>query len=67
MAVIGPSGAGTSTLLGALIGSRPADRGTVRYAGRDLYRDYDELRHRIALVPQDDVLHTPLTVRQALS
>jgi ABC-type multidrug transport system ATPase subunit/pSer/pThr/pTyr-binding forkhead associated (FHA) protein len=67
MAVIGPSGAGTSTLLSALIGSRPADRGTVRYAGRDLYRDYDELRHRIALVPQDDVLHTQLTVRQALS
>jgi pSer/pThr/pTyr-binding forkhead associated (FHA) protein len=61
MAVIGPSGAGKSTLLGALIGSRPADRGTVRYAGRDLYRDYDELRHRIALVPQDDVLHTQLT------
>ena len=67
MAVIGPSGAGKSTLLNALIGSRPADRGTVRYAERDLYRDYEELRHRIALVPQDDVLHTQLTVRQALS
>jgi hypothetical protein len=59
MAVIGPSGAGKSTLLGALIGSRPADRGTVRYAGRGLYRDYDELRHRIALVPQDDVPSSP--------
>ena len=67
LAVIGPSGAGKSTLLNALIGARPADSGTVRYAGRDLYRDYDELRHRIAIVPQDDVLHTQLTVRQALS
>jgi ABC-type multidrug transport system ATPase subunit len=67
LAVIGPSGAGKSTLLGALIGARPADSGTVRYAGRDLYQDYDELRHRIALVPQDDVLHTQLTVRQALT
>ena len=67
LAVIGPSGAGKSTLLNALIGARPATQGTVRYAGRDLYRDYDELRHRIALVPQDDVLHTQLTVRQALS
>jgi ABC transport system ATP-binding/permease protein len=67
LAVIGPSGAGKSTLLNALIGARPADSGTVRYAGRDLYEDYDELRHRIALVPQDDVLHTQLTVRQALA
>lgn len=67
LAVVGPSGAGKSTLLNALTGARPADRGTVRYADRDLYRDYDELRHRIALVPQDDVLHTQLTVRQALS
>jgi len=67
LAVIGPSGAGKSTLLNALIGSRPADSGTVRYAGRDLYQDYDELRHRIGLVPQDDVLHTQLTVHQALT
>ena len=67
LAVIGPSGAGKSTLLNALVGNRPADRGTVRYAGRDLYRDYDELRHRLAFVPQDDVLHTQLTVRQALT
>jgi ABC-type multidrug transport system ATPase subunit len=67
LAVIGPSGAGKSTLLNALIGARPANTGTVRYAERDLYQDYNELRHRIALVPQDDVLHTQLTVRQALS
>lgn len=66
LAVIGPSGAGKSTLLGALTGARPADAGAVRYGERDLYRDYDELRHRIAVVPQDDVLHTQLTVRQAL-
>lgn len=67
LAVIGPSGAGKSTLLNALTGARPADSGDVRYAERDLYQDYDELRQRIALVPQDDVLHTQLTVRQALS
>lgn len=67
MAVIGPSGAGRSTLLNALTGPRPADTGDVRYADRDLYEDFDELRYRIALVPQDDVLHTQLTVRQALS
>ena len=66
LAVVGPSGAGKSTLLRALTGFRPADAGRVRYAGRDLYADYDELRERIGLVPQDDILHPQLTVRRAL-
>ncbi|KPI28742.1 FHA domain containing protein [Actinobacteria bacterium OV320] len=66
LAVVGPSGAGKSTLLGALTGQRPADHGTVVYDGRDLYRDYAELRQRIGLVPQDDILHAQLTVRSAL-
>jgi ABC-type multidrug transport system ATPase subunit len=66
LAIVGPSGAGKSTLLRALTGSRPADHGHVRYDGRDLYAGYDELRHRIGLVPQDDVLHPQLTVRRAL-
>ncbi|MGW2426541.1 FHA domain-containing protein [Streptomyces sp. NPDC001709] len=67
LAIVGPSGAGKSTLLNALTGLRPADRGTVLYDGRDLYRDYAELRQRLGLVPQDDILHTQLTVRRALS
>ncbi|MDH6707478.1 ABC-type multidrug transport system ATPase subunit [Kitasatospora sp. MAA19] len=67
LAVAGPSGAGKSTLLNALTGLRPADEGTVLYDGRDLYRDYAELRRRIGLVPQDDILHTQLTVRRALA
>ncbi|ELP69935.1 FHA domain-containing protein [Streptomyces turgidiscabies] len=67
LAVVGPSGAGKSTLLNALTGQRPADRGTVLYDGRDLYRDYAELRQRIGLVPQDDILHAQLTVRGALT
>ncbi|MEV6612517.1 FHA domain-containing protein [Streptomyces sp. NPDC051051] len=67
LAVVGPSGAGKSTLLGALTGQRPADHGTVVYDGRDLYRDYAELRQRVGLVPQDDILHTQLTVRGALT
>ncbi|HEU0336370.1 MAG TPA: FHA domain-containing protein [Gaiellaceae bacterium] len=66
LAVVGPSGAGKSTLLGALTGYRPAQQGSVLYAGRDLYADYDELAGRIGLVPQDDVLHPELTVERAL-
>ncbi|MEU6060842.1 ATP-binding cassette domain-containing protein [Streptomyces sp. NPDC047097] len=67
LAVVGPSGSGKSTLLNALTGLRPADHGTVLYDGRDLYRDYAELRRRIGLVPQDDILHLQLTVRRALT
>jgi ABC transport system ATP-binding/permease protein len=67
MAVVGPSGAGKSTLLAALTGFRPAGSGEVQYDGRDLYENYAELRHRIGFVPQDNILHTPLTVRRALN
>ena len=45
---------------------RPADTGTVLYDNRDLYEDYAELRHRIGLVPQENILHTQLTARRAL-
>ncbi|MER6347179.1 FHA domain-containing protein [Streptomyces sp. NPDC001595] len=67
LAVVGPSGAGKSTLMNALTGQRPADHGTVLYDGRDLYHDYAELRQRIGLVPQDDILHAQLTVQAALN
>ncbi|MFF0290695.1 FHA domain-containing protein [Streptomyces sp. NPDC005262] len=66
LGVVGPSGSGKSTLLNALTGLRPADEGSVLYDGRDLYHDYAELRHRIGLVPQDDILHSQLTVHRAL-
>jgi ABC transport system ATP-binding/permease protein len=66
MAVIGPSGAGKSTLLNALTGMRPADTGSVLYDNRDLYSHYAELRHRIGLVPQKDIVHLQLTARSAL-
>jgi ABC-type multidrug transport system ATPase subunit len=66
LGVIGPSGAGKSTLLGALTGTAPATEGEVLYDGRDLYKSYAELRHRIGLVPQENILHTQLTVRRAL-
>ena len=66
LGVIGPSGAGKSTLLGALTGTSPATEGRVLYDNRDLYTYYAELRHRIGLVPQDNILHTQLTARRAL-
>ncbi|KOG83223.1 MULTISPECIES: FHA domain-containing protein [Streptomyces] len=66
IAVIGPSGSGKSTLLKALTGYRPADQGDVLYDNRNLYKQFAELRQRIGLVPQDDILHKELTVSKAL-
>ncbi|GAA1988585.1 FHA domain-containing protein [Kitasatospora viridis] len=66
IAVIGPSGSGKSTLLRALTGYRPADRGEVLYDGRNLYKQFAELRQRIGLVPQSEILHKELTVRTGL-
>ncbi len=66
LGVIGPSGAGKSTLLGALTGMKPAGEGSVLYDNRDLYKNYAELRHRIGLVPQQDIMHTQLSARRAL-
>ncbi|MEW5357159.1 FHA domain-containing protein [Streptomyces sp. 16-176A] len=66
IAVIGPSGSGKSTLLKALTGYRPADQGEVLYDNRNLYKQFAELRQRIGLVPQDDILHKELSVKKAL-
>ena len=66
LAVVGPSGAGKSILMGALTGFSPAQAGSVLYDGRNLYANYDELRLRLGFVPQQDILHAPLAVRQAL-
>lgn len=66
LAVVGPSGAGKSTLLSALTGRQPPSQGHVLYNGRDLHARLDELRDRIGLVPQQDIVHGPLSVRAAL-
>jgi ABC-type multidrug transport system ATPase subunit len=65
-ALIGPSGAGKSTLGRLLTGLTSPSGGEVFFAGHDLHADYASLRSRIGFVPQDDVVHTKLTVRQAL-
>ena len=66
LAIVGPSGSGKSTLLKALTGSRPPEAGVVEIGGVELYGAYDELCRSIGYVPQDDILHLPLTIRAAL-
>ncbi len=66
VALMGPAGAGKTTLLKALNGYTAPTDGTVLFNGADLYRYYDRFRQQMGYVPQDDIVHPQLTVRQAL-
>ena len=65
-AVIGPSGAGKTTLSKLIAGYTRPTAGAVTFEGHNIHADYASLRSRIGVVPQDDVLHHQLTVNQAL-
>ena len=64
--LMGPSGAGKTTLMTAINGYMPPAEGQVLFNGRDLYAHYDQFRLQIGYVPQDDIMHRDLTVWQAL-
>lgn len=64
--LMGPSGAGKTTLMNTLNGYTPPTEGEVLINGHDVYRHYDWFRHCIGYVPQEDVMHRDLTVGQAL-
>ncbi len=64
--LLGPSGAGKSTLMDAMNGFRPASTGQLMMNDRSLYQYPKLLRSLIGCLPQDDILHTALTVRQCL-
>lgn len=66
LAVIGPSGAGKSTLMSVMTGANAPTSGRVSFDGQDISKNYAALRTRIGFVPQEDILHRSLTVRQAL-
>nr|WP_076478295.1 FHA domain-containing protein [Williamsia sterculiae] len=65
-AIIGPSGAGKSTVSRVVAGLVAPTVGTVHFEGRGVHADYQALRTRIGMVPQDDVLHRQLTLVQGL-
>jgi ABC-type multidrug transport system ATPase subunit/predicted component of type VI protein secretion system len=65
VAIVGGSGAGKTTLLNALVGIRPGE-GQVQLNGHDFYAEYEHFRAQLGYVPQNDILHTTLTVEKAL-
>ncbi len=66
VAIIGANGAGKSTLMNIMAGRVLPSEGTVLLNNGDLHANFEALKQDIAFVPQQDVLHEQLTLRQAL-
>ena len=66
VAIMGPSGAGKTSVLTTIAGYTPPSDGTVYMDGLSLYKHYDVFRRAIGYVPQEDVMHRTLTVQEVL-
>ena len=64
--VLGPSGAGKTTLVRAILGERKITAGRLLVGGHDVFREADSLRGAIGYVPQRDVNPEALSVERAL-
>ena len=64
--LLGPSGAGKTTLMNALNGFVKPTSGKVLYNGMDLYQNINALKTTIGFVPQEDIMHRQLPVRRCL-
>ena len=53
--LLGGSGAGKTTFFNAVMGYEKADA-VISHGGRDVYKDYDQMRYEIGYVPQQDLV-----------
>lgn len=66
VAIVGGSGAGKTTLMDALNGTRPAKAGSVLYNGQDYYSSRASFSAQLGYVPQFNIIHKNLTVERVL-
>ena len=65
VALMGPAGAGKTTLMENMNGNMQPSVGRVLINGVDLHQQFDAMRGHIGYVPQDDIVHRKLTVYEA--
>jgi ABC transport system ATP-binding/permease protein len=66
VALVGGSGAGKSTLMQTLLGIQQPTDGLVYLNGDNLLNNFNIYRNLIGYVPQSDIVHRNLTVREVL-
>ena len=64
--LLGTSGAGKSTFVGAVSGRRPGSHGKILLNGENLYARFDAFKAGIGFVPQDVIFHESLPLVEAL-
>jgi branched-chain amino acid transport system ATP-binding protein len=66
--VFGHNGSGKSTTIAAVLGTNPAQRGTIRYLGEDVTRagSQSNVNHGMALIPSERFVFADLTVKDNL-
>lgn len=62
VAFVGASGVGKTTLMLAMCGANKPTKGQILINGKDLYKNFDELKNSIGYVPQDDIVFNDLTL-----
>lgn len=62
VAFVGASGVGKTTLMLAMCGANKPTKGQILINGRDLFKNYEELKNSIGYVPQDDIVFDNLTL-----
>lgn len=66
VAVVGPTGAGKTSLVNALTGALRLQRGSIRLDGEEILGGDPAALRRIGYVPQQDLLHPQLGLRRTL-
>jgi ABC-2 type transport system ATP-binding protein len=64
--LLGPNGAGKTTTMRILSCFIPANSGSAKVAGLDVFTQADEVRRRIGYMPENNPLHPEMRVREYL-
>jgi ABC-2 type transport system ATP-binding protein len=62
--LLGPNGAGKTTLIRVLVGLLTPTAGKAHVLGRDVTKEIDYIRERVALLPQEAGIYERLTARE---